>query len=450
MATATADGSAMTRETRGSKPVISRRPDFNALHALPLPLRTYPLPPLFPTNPLSVVYFACTYVYQILYPPSSLPQPRYQAHISLQTRSVHVTDEITVRALWQSGFFGKGNLSRSELSWLDREKTRRGITSGETSEEITRKRREERRDFKKDRARKEREAIEKKLKEENESDKKCLIVNPDCDTGKGSVDEKSMNGATRLNDLVIQTDHIPHVDHKKPDAAVGTDLLGTISSALAPSNGSAAKIDWHINDQEHLQLSMEEAFFLNYGLGVLDIHHQDTSEVLQTDALFELFRQYSYFPPSSTSELRPDDPFLLSYVVYHHFRSLGWVVRSGVKFAVDYLLYNRGPVFSHAEFAVAILPSYRHPYWRENEDRVSECKNRESKRWWWLHCVNRVQSQVRKSLVLVYVEVPPPEPGLPLPEGGGESPFINITQLLKRYKVREVALRRWMPNRTRD
>jgi tRNA-splicing endonuclease subunit Sen2 len=47
--------------------------------------------------------------------------------------------------------------------------------------------------------------------------------------------------------------------------------------------------------------------------------------------------------------MRPDNPFLTSYVVYHYFRSLGWVVKSGTKFCVDYLLYKKGPVFSHAE-----------------------------------------------------------------------------------------------------
>lgn len=47
--------------------------------------------------------------------------------------------------------------------------------------------------------------------------------------------------------------------------------------------------------------------------------------------------------------LRPDNPFLINYVFHHHYRSLGWVVKNGIKFCVDYLLYKRGPVFHHAE-----------------------------------------------------------------------------------------------------
>lgn len=49
-------------------------------------------------------------------------------------------------------------------------------------------------------------------------------------------------------------------------------------------------------------------------------------------------------------QLQPDNPFIVNYVVYHHYRSLGWTVKSGVKFCVDYLLYKRGPVFDHAEY----------------------------------------------------------------------------------------------------
>lgn len=61
------------------------------------------------------------------------------------------------------------------------------------------------------------------------------------------------------------------------------------------------------------------------------------------------------------------------------------------------------------------------------------------KNWWWLHAVNRVQSQVLKNLVVCFVEVPSTV-------GDGE----DITWLLGRYKVREMVVKRWTPNRTRD
>lgn len=62
--------------------------------------------------------------------------------------------------------------------------------------------------------------------------------------------------------------------------------------------------------------------------------------------------QIAHLPPQISNAPVPlqfDNPFLVNYVVYHHYRSLGWVVKGGIKFCVDYLLYKRGPVFTHAE-----------------------------------------------------------------------------------------------------
>ena len=100
------------------------------------------------------------------------------------------------------------------------------------------------------------------------------------------------------------------------------------------------------------------------------------------------------------------------------------------------MLYNRGPVFSHAEFGVSIMPAYTHPHWAADSAR----RMNESKPWHWLHSVNRVSAQVKKTLVLAFVEVPPPQ----AIEG------LGVTEMLKQYGVREVAVRRWVVSRNRD
>ena len=117
-------------------------------------------------------------------------------------------------------------------------------------------------------------------------------------------------------------------------------------------------------------------------------------------------------------------------------------MRPGTKFAVDYLLYKRGPVFAHAEFAVLVLPSYSHAYWKNKEGKGKGRGGQKS--WWWLHSVNRVQAQVRKTLVVCWVEVPPPPPSS---ENGAVE---DVGGLLRMYKVREMVLKRWTPNRSRD
>ncbi|MCJ1401449.1 hypothetical protein MMC11_004662 [Xylographa trunciseda] len=426
------------------------RPNYNVLHALPLPLRIHPLPPLILHNPLSVIYFAYTYLYQLIVPLSSHHKTKLKAFFSPETRSVHVTNQNVIRALWESGFFGKGNLSRSEPSWLDREMRRKGVVVGETSEEVTRRRREERREFKKERARKERETIESALREEKTLNVEIPCL-PSVDAPQPSHEQRETLGTSKVSNDMLTSNGILF-DSCKP---VNDETFLTDGTRISHSESREdhteleAEKDLPIENHEHLQLTLEEAFFLNYGLGILEIESRESAQPMTTNTLFTLFRMSSYFPSYPSSDLRPDDPFIISYVVYHHFRSLGWVVRSGVKFAVDYLLYNRGPVFSHAEFAVVILPSYRHPYWRETTSLAMDVTKRESKSWWWLHCVNRVQSQVKKSLVLVYVEIPPPRT-TKFEHCIDNYSHTDISQLLKSYQVREMILRRWIPNRSRD
>ena len=420
------------------------RPNYHKLHALPLPVNVYPLPSFIPHNPLSILQIALTYIRQLVAPPSSHPEVLYQGYFSHETRSVHVTDEVAIRLLWERGFFGKGSLSRSEPSWLDREKRRQGIFVGETSEEITGKRRQERREFKKERARKEREAIEEKLAEEKRQREASELRNGNPEP---FIELEASSSPAKIIDLdgncESDKENIaptgPHVQFSLDPDVERRENFQNKQEELAEKAQTRNK--------EHLQLTLEEAFFLSYGLGVLSITDPTTSTALSTYSLLTLSRQNSYFPPMPTQDLQPDDPFLLSYVVYHHFRSLGWVIRPGIKFAVDYLLYLRGPVFTHAQFAVFILPSYEHPYWK-SERELGKTRKKEEKSWWWVHCVNRVQTQVRKSLLLAYVEVPPPEAIETKGMGGeGNAADVDIGRVLKQYKVRELTLKRWSPNR---
>ncbi|KAK2788535.1 hypothetical protein FQN52_006648 [Onygenales sp. PD_12] len=454
-----------------SRPPRPKRPNYRHIHRFPLPIQVYPLPPLIPHNPLSLVSIVLSYLTYFISPPH---QQVYSAYFDASTSSVHVTDPKVIRALWEMGFFGKGSLSRSEPSWLEREKNRRGLTGDATSEEVTGKRRVERRERKLERARKEKEAIAEQLKAEAES------RGADGQIGASSTLESPLNGEVHQPQ---STEEQPTQDSlattgsstSKPDRANGnvenepsSDGVKTVrfspvvhpkethgvqppplSSHVPPPSIHSTTTEQTpaLKNEEHLQLSNEEAFFLVYGLGVLQVYDSSRTSILPASSLLPLFRQHSYFPPrESSAHMEPDDPFLLSYVVYHHFRSLGWVIRSGVKFGVDYLLYNRGPVFSHAEFAICLLPAYSDPYWAATEERRAMVAKKEGRTWWWLHCVNRVQAQVKKSLVLCYVEVPAPSSSGPADGEDG----IDIGALLKTYQVREMSIKRWVPNRSRD
>ncbi|KAF2800381.1 hypothetical protein K505DRAFT_292773 [Melanomma pulvis-pyrius CBS 109.77] len=449
LAKGTSDPPPRTVDANGptSKGPHTKRPNYAQLHARPLPAHVYPLPAFLPHNPLSIVRIAIALLSHTLWPPTSHTTV-HKAYFSAETHSIHVTDPQSMRALWEDGFWGAGSLSRSEPAWLAQEKRKRGIEASQTSEEYTRKRREERRQFKLERAKVQRETIEQQLRDE----------------GKFH-DTTSIDGTLGATDELV--DEPTNLLNGKPVNIAVPEMATEDSTRLEVDNHQDATIE--ILDQEHLQLTPEEAFFLTYSLGVLQVYRDKT--LLPSSYLFRLYCAYSTFPITEDAELHlytlyrlrerlntfalgtseitsivPSNPFLLRYVVYHHFRSLGWVVRHGVKFACDFLLYQRGPVFAHAKFAVVIVPSYSHPYWSETPERKAETKAKEARDWWWLHRVNRVQTQVHKTLMLVYVEIPPP-----WDEDFKRSGFeVDIGGALKKYKVREFIVRRWTPNRNRD
>jgi tRNA-splicing endonuclease subunit Sen2 len=458
-----------------------RRPNYNHIHKNLLPLEVHPLPVLIPHNPLSLVTIALSYLTYIISPPQ--PQPIYNGYFSSATSSIHVTNPVTIRKLWEMGFFGKGSLSRSEPAWLESQNKK-----GDTSEEATNRRRDERRQAKLERAKKEQEAIEQALHEEGGMNGSALKVNNQRLDGIAAVMESgsatpdgavnsngSIHGydewkklveangvltppptstsseASMINSRVAKKQlRVKSVRFSPTIEAREFDLTSPIISPIknpgpSPLSEQVPSLVSITGNQEHLQLSQEEAFFLVYGLGIMKIFADDSDIVLPALSLLSLFRRHSYFPPRSLSMLaEPDDPFMLSYAAYHHYRSLGWVVRSGIKFSVDYLLYNRGPVFSHAEFAIIVLPAYSHPYWSESGTQGKVVQAKTGKTWRWLHCVNRVQSQVKKNLILCYVEIPPPL------EEHEKRVQDDIGRLFARYKVRDVSIKRWIPNRSRD
>lgn len=665
------------------------RQNLNQIYTLPAPIRTFPLPTFYPNNPVSLLYLAYAWLSQVFRPPPNEPSVVHTGYWDPETRSVHIRDEQSIRALWEQGFYGKGSLSRSEPNWLKRELARRGSPEGKTvSEARTELRREERRLAKWERAKAELEAIEQQRFAEAAAHVAAGVSKPDevedaveattsavpevaepavvetevlpaepstemvpelvaespevVPADSPSSEPKSPVGPAELlalpnslsplkgvasqasepslpqsqpmvlfrapvgpaellalpnsvEESLIQLDDeqkapkedarvynrynapvgplelllLPnsHTDFVAPPSGLGifeapaapsqptvqevhvvdalsavlpeTDdpgnaptkeaslealveetidntsvvnrddeaakgpatLIPPVSNVLtrgsstpdsdsgipqskrrksvrfsptvesttflhyespissgpkadvpkingdvpAPETAATTELltadsSTAIENKEHFQLSPEEAFFLTFSLGALRVVDPITDIPIPTEHLLSLFRAHSYFPPQplSSAHLRPDDPFLVHYAVYHHFRSLGWVPRHGIKFGVDWIIYARGPVFDHSEFGIVVMPSYGDKQWAgldKQEDRTRS--------WSWLMGVNRVLSHVLKSLVLVYVDIPPPGVFDEAMRSGG------IAAALKNYKIREVMVRRFSANRNR-
>lgn len=74
--------------------------------------------------------------------------------------------------------------------------------------------------------------------------------------------------------------------------------------------------------QENLVLTLQEAYFLAYGLGCLQIL-DESEKPLDLDATWQLFS-------------KTQNDFCIKYIVYHYYRSKGWIVKPGIKFGGDF------------------------------------------------------------------------------------------------------------------
>ncbi|KAH0582964.1 hypothetical protein H2248_010859 [Termitomyces sp. 'cryptogamus'] len=397
--------SMITSSGRGRGPLKggAKKNENNRIYGFPLPLLFIEPPPSRLRSILGLLGLSLTEVIN----------PHCEGIFDPATRSVWITNAKDTMLLWRRGFFGKGDLSRSEPSWLARQiNIRKAGGKQMTSEEVTAKRRAERRQFKLDRA-----AAIAAVAAEAEA-----IFETE-----GRVIKPALSGPG-----------IPSAATWRPSASL-TEIPDT---PLPEEDVEPAELE-PLVDVEHLQLTLQEAFFLAWGLDcltVLDPHTNEAMTLKQLWTAFQLAHLPPPIPPNPAPPLQFDNPFLINYVVYHHYRSLGWVVKGGIKFCVDYLLYKRGPVFAHAEFAMVVCPVYEDI--EDQETSSLELQNASPFAWSWLSTINRVNSQVQKTLILVYVTIPA-RSRLPLS-------ILDSPACLEHYSVREVTIRRFIPARMRD
>ncbi|KAG1746683.1 uncharacterized protein EDB91DRAFT_1049125 [Suillus paluster] len=378
-------------------------------------------------HPLPIIFPEPTYTFLGLSLTRPL-NPHSTALFDPITRSAWVSNSGDATLLWQRGFFGKGDLSRSEPSWLARQINARKMKGkGLTSEEITAKRRAERKQFKLDRAK----AI--------------------------AAAAAEAEATFKEEGRVIAPGIAPDGTRVIPSAATWKPMSASVPLEQASPDVTAEEIQEEIEpiqDVEHLQLSLQEAFFLVWALDCLTVLHLETVCFLipssKLNVPFTLAEIWNAFQNAHVPSLGPqlnapspprfDNPFLVSYIAYHHYRSLGWVVKSGIKFCVDYLLYKRGPVFQHAEFAIVVIPVYEDP--EDQANSPFKLQNAEPFTWSWLSTINRVNSQVQKTLVLSYITIPA--------ESRVSPKVLSSPACFAHYSVREVVLRRFVPARMRD
>jgi len=123
--------------------------------------------------------------------------------------------------------------------------------------------------------------------------------------------------------------------------------------------------------------------------------------------------------------------FIYYYAAYHYYRGSGWCVKSGLKYGTDYVLYRKGPTYFHAEHAVIIETA--------SEFYKIETEILRPVSWITLLNQNRVSEQVSKGLIICYV----------LYDNNSQTDLLSSPTCLQYFKIQELTIGRWVPERTR-
>jgi len=250
---------------------------------------------------------------------------------------------------------------------------------------------------------------------------------------KGEVEEEDEFGAQKEDDDQSgssgESDFFSGSDHGGAGSSSDwdeTDITPNVVAQQLPSSSkdqAPRRISYTevVSASESLQMAFEEAFFLAYALGSLQVFplKSSTSDI----SLTELWKLFGTLRGEEKGQLQ----FAVSYAVYHYYRSLGWVVKPGLKFGSDYLLYEEGPVFTHGLFSVTIIACDKD--WnilnKEDESRLD---------WKYLMAAYRVTHSVAKELILCYVQVP-------------QDPDLTNPECIQQFAIRSVLMSRFIPSK---
>lgn len=162
----------------------------------------------------------------------------------------------------------------------------------------------------------------------------CIIINRDkCDDVKIITCDNDNQDCPEEEKDVEEFCNLDYYDFKGTDANDDNNIHGNV--LVLPDSDSETEnylqnIKPRIENEgfpvrEALHLTFEETFFLMFGLGCLHVVHFDGT-------LLDINSAWLYFCKEKTD-------FLQKYVVYHYYRSKGWVVKPAIKYGGDFCKY---------------------------------------------------------------------------------------------------------------
>lgn len=193
--------------------------------------------------------------------------------------------------------------------------------------------------------------------------------------------------------------------------------LGNLDGGAGTAAHVASLLGQDSTTTKAVRLSPEEAFFMAHALQCLDVSEVSAAGETSAVVLLDLTQLWCRL-----QQVKSD--FLVQYLGYHHFRSKGWVPRTGLQYGADYVLYQRHPALAHSDYSVIVLP-INGPLARQNLS------------WHDLQITNRLTGQVGKRLLLLYMH-----------DRNGSAGYTSPDCLMNFY-AQERVVRRWVPESQR-
>eukprot|EP01134_Creolimax_fragrantissima_P005048 CFRG5048T1 len=333
-------------------------------------------------------------------------------------KSVHVVEVEDATVLYKHGCFGKGDQSRGHASWMPEIEFKRSSHGAFRGGYKGRGRGK---------------GKDKFQGQDNTISNESTRLNQPQQFQTSLPQELPLHDATPTNISALAPTQSPACEgfskHVK-SASICSTLKSNIQKTLPPStiiytyNCDAGTCDENVKEpavtdivaddvKEREVLGLEETFYLVNTLQCLDVYKEDSPEPMSLNELWKSFCDISL-------------SFIPRYCVYHHYRANGWIPRSGLKYATDFVLYYAGPIFTHSIYSVMIktenAPSeFNHLNALSRPDGFETIQN-----------LQRLTEGVAKDTVLAFVIFP-------------DNADISTPVCLASIEVDEFILRRWRP-----
>lgn len=183
--------------------------------------------------------------------------------------------------------------------------------------------------------------------------------------------------------------------------------------------------------RESLCLMFEEAYFLSVHIGCLAV--RDATQKCGSERAEDVMSFQTMSPQTLRAVFTAANPrFPERSIAYLHFRSRGWIVRSGFKFGSDFLLYRAAPGTVHADYSVVVQAT--RPAGSDAKATAKAPAHPLLASWDNFEAVTRVAGNAAKELMLCFVT----------PSAEGASGTKSATP--SRASVALLVMSRWTPS----